>query len=155
VSCHACLLPKSLSLLQMLSQVLGRFVKLALHQVNIKVNIKFWCYRVTKLKLQLHQEGLWRDGADPELVPRDELVNRRLQHLEHVIEGQVAHMCAIRESVQRTAGDAAMMQCTAVLRFSPCQHYSCLSCRYVRVRHIRLSPIQAMAPVCSMHWANL
>lgn len=65
---------------------------------------------MTKLELQLHQQGLWRDGADPELVPREELVNRRLQHLEHVIEGQVAHICAIRESVQRTAGDVATVQ---------------------------------------------
>lgn len=60
--------------------------------------------RMNKLEQQLRKEKVLRDGADPDTVSRDDLINRRLQHLEHVIEVQVAHICGLREAVQRNAG---------------------------------------------------
>jgi len=60
--------------------------------------------RLTKLGQQLREQNLLPDGADPGQMPREDLLSRRLQHLEGVIEGQVAHICTLRESVQRTAG---------------------------------------------------
>lgn len=60
---------------------------------------------MNKLVHQLRREGLLRDGDDLEQLPKQDLLNRRLNHLESVIEGQVAHICALRESVQRVAGE--------------------------------------------------
>jgi hypothetical protein len=60
---------------------------------------------------QLEQQGLFPAGADPLLVQREDLVKRRLQHLESIIEAQVAHICTLRESVQRIAGAFVFGDC--------------------------------------------
>ena len=65
----------------------------------------FAACRLANLQAKLQREGLIGSGEDAQQVTREEMLDRRLQHLESVIEGHVAHIIGVRESVQRVAGE--------------------------------------------------
>ena len=63
-----------------------------------------WCCRLDELTATLQAQGLIQPTDDAGELSRVQLLERRLEHLESVIEGHVAHIAALRESVQRVAG---------------------------------------------------
>ena len=96
--------------------------------------------RLSTLADALERQGLLRPEEDQQQLSRNEMLERRMQHLESVIEGHVGHIAALRESVQRVAGRVGVHcgllgQCLLNKRLLLALSYArCLQLRDLRLR---------------------